>query len=454
MPSPARIDIVINGVVIGNALAPSSTCGWVQRSYIWNSGVNTNAQICIYDHETAANGNDFAIDDLSFVGPTVVCNLSKSVTITVNNPTTPSFEPIIPICSGQTLGPLPTTSGENISGTWQPALNNTATTTYTFTPNPNQCANATTLEIVVNNGNITPTFNAVSPICAGGTLNTLPTTSLNNISGTWTPPLNNQVTTTYTFTPDPNQCATSATLEVIVFPSNLTPTFNFGNTITSCFKPLGEVPPIMLPTTSDNGIPGFWSPDTINYSVLGESVYTFTPIVNTCASTFVLTVTIIETPEFTINAGCDGDNFVLSVTLFEIKENSNFTWYNEQNEVIGTNSSLIITTKGTYKVVKELNGCRGEQTIVVPSVYCKIPKGISPNDDSLNDFFDLSNLNVAELQIFNRYGTEVYSKKNYKNEWNGKTNSGKELPEGTYFYVINFETGKAKTGWVYINKEY
>jgi gliding motility-associated-like protein len=352
------------------------------------------------------------------------------------------------------LGPLPTTSGENISGTWQPALNNTATTTYTFTPNPNQCANATTLEIVVNNGNITPTFNAVSPICAGGTLNTLPTTSLNNISGTWTPPLNNQVTTTYTFTPDPNQCATSATLEVIVFPSNLTPTFNFGNTITSCFKPLGEVPPIMLPTTSDNGIPGFWSPDTINYSVLGESVYTFTPIVNTCASTFVLTVTIIETPEFTINAGCDGDNFVLSVTLFEIKENSNFTWYNEQNEVIGTNSSLIITTKGTYKVVKELNGCRGEQTIVVPSVYCKIPKGISPNDDSLNDFFDLSNLNVAELQIFNRYGTEVYSKKNYKNEWNGKTNSGKELPEGTYFYVINFETGKAKTGLVYINKEY
>ena len=193
---------------------------------------------------------------------------------------------------------------------------------------------------------------------------------------------------------------------------------------------------------------------TINYSLPGTTIYTFTPNNNLCASPFVLTVTIIEVSTFTVNAGCDGDNFVLSVTLLEIKENSNFTWYNDQNEVIGTNSSVIITTKGTYKVVKEINGCSSEQTVIVPSVYCKIPKGISPNDDTLNDFFDLSNLEVKELQIYNRYGTEVYSKKDYRKEWNGRTNNGNELPDGTYYYVINFETGTTKTGWVYINKEY
>jgi hypothetical protein len=52
-------------------------------------------------------------------------------------------------------------------GTWSPALNNTATTTYTFTPTADSVDN-TTLTITVN-PNILPTFNAVAPICSGAT---------------------------------------------------------------------------------------------------------------------------------------------------------------------------------------------------------------------------------------------------------------------------------------------
>src|SRR4029434_8598248 len=95
-----------------------------------------------------------------------------------------------------------------ITGTWSPALNNTATTTYTFTPTAGQCATTATLTIVVN-PNVTPSFNAVAPICSGATLNPLPTTSNNGISGSWTPALNNTTTTTYTFTPTAGQCATT-----------------------------------------------------------------------------------------------------------------------------------------------------------------------------------------------------------------------------------------------------
>jgi gliding motility-associated-like protein len=525
MPSPANIDIVINGVSIGSALAPSTTCSWVPRQYVWNSGTNTTAQICIYDRETAANGNDFAIDDLSFIGAPILCNLSKSVTVTVNNSTTPTFDPVASICSGGILNPLPTTSLNDINGTWAPPLNNTTTTLYTFTPNPNQCATTATLQIAVYGLNTVPTFafgsaetycygtpidaplptfstNAitgtwssagintqllgttdyiftpnsnqcaspftlsvtilpnvnpefvqVNPICLGETLAPLPTISNNNVSGSWLPPINSTATSTYTFTPNSNQCASNTTMTIIVN-DNATPIFDFGDSLTACFQPLSEGPPAPLPTVSNNGIEGSWSPFAINYSLAGTNVYTFTPNNNLCATPFILTVTIIEVPTFTVNAGCDGENFVLSVTLFEIKENSNFTWYNDQNEVIGNNSSVIITTKGTYKVVKEINGCSSEQTVIVPSVYCKIPKGISPNDDTLNDFFDLSNLDVKELQIYNRYGTEVYAKKDYRKEWNGRTNDGNELPDGTYYYVINFETGTTKTGWIYINKEY
>ncbi len=144
---------------------------------------------------------------------------------------TPTFNAVAPICSGAALSALPTTSLNGITGTWAPALNNTTTTTYTFTPTAGQCATTTTLQIVVN-PNITPTFNAVAPICSGAALSALPTTSLNGITGTWAPALNNTTTTTYTFTPTAGQCAATTTLQIVVNPI-LSPTINCGVSTTS-----------------------------------------------------------------------------------------------------------------------------------------------------------------------------------------------------------------------------
>jgi len=88
---------------------------------------------------------------------------------------------------------------------------------------------------------------------------------------------------------------------------------------------------------------------------------------------------------------------------------------------------------------------------------CTIQKGISPKGtgvgDNSNDFLDLVGQNVAKLEIFNRYGSKVYSKTNYTNEWYGQTDSGDELPDGTYFYVIERNGEQSKTGWIYINHE-
>src|SRR5205814_1563414 len=57
----------------------------------------------------------------------------------------PTFASVAPICSGVILSQLPTISNEGITGSWSPALNNTTTTTYTFTPTAGQCATTTTL---------------------------------------------------------------------------------------------------------------------------------------------------------------------------------------------------------------------------------------------------------------------------------------------------------------------
>ena len=85
---------------------------------------------------------------------------------------------------------------------------------------------------------------------------------------------------------------------------------------------------------------------------------------------------------------------------------------------------------------------------------CMIPKGISPNGDGKNDIFDLEGFDVKSLTIFNRYGMKVYHKKNYVKEWNGLTDKGKTLPDATYYYLIEFENGEKKTGWVYVIREY
>ena len=164
------------------------------------------------------------------------------MTISVGS-TTPTFNSVAGICPGAALAPLPTTSLNGITGTWAPALDNTQTTTYTFTPTSGVCVSSATLTIQVLPATITPTFNAVPPICPGGTLAPLPTLSNNTtpITGAWTPALDNTQTTTYTFTPDTGQCALTTTMTVIVNPplvvSVNSPTFCPGSSTTMVATP-------------------------------------------------------------------------------------------------------------------------------------------------------------------------------------------------------------------------
>jgi len=72
----------------------------------------------------------------------------------------PSFDSVAPICEGETLNPLPTTSINGIIGTWLPALDNTTTTTYTFTPSGGQCVTNQTLTIDVDQQVANPSGNS------------------------------------------------------------------------------------------------------------------------------------------------------------------------------------------------------------------------------------------------------------------------------------------------------
>lgn len=388
------------------------------------------------------------------------CATTATLTIVVNPANTvPTFASIAPICSGSTANPLQTISTNNISGTWSPAFNNTTTTTYTFTPNAGQCAVATTLSIVVNTG-ITPTFTQVAPICSGDALAALPTVSNNLIPGSWSPAINNTQTTTYTFTPTAGLCPVTVTMTIVVNQPNTVPTF-------TALAPICAGAQLFpLPTSSMNGITGSWSP-TLNNTT--TTTYTFTPDAGQCATTTTTSIIVRDGFDFTISAKCMGTSYVLEshVTdnLFD-ESDSDFEWQNAQGQTVGTNSSGFNVTAyldGTLPIetfpqlftltVTSIEGCTKTKTYTVESVFCNIQKGISPNADTKNDYFDLARLDVKRLSIFNRYGTKVYSKDGYVNEWYGQTDNGNELPDATYYYVIEFNSlADSKTGWICINK--
>lgn len=437
--NPARLEVMINGVSQGQPVtAPGATCLWTQVSYNWNSGANTTADFVIYDRNTASGGNDFALDDISFK-ETTTCLYQQSVTITVTPATVPTFNPVGAICAGDPITPLATTSLNGITGSWSPAPDNTTTTIYTFLPDSGQCASTTTMTITVHQPT-TPTFASVAPICQGEILNPLPTTSLEGIPGTWSPALDNTETTTYTFTPSGGQCIGTTTLTVIVNPAAV-PTFNQVATICAG----QELEP--LPTTSLEGISGSWSPALDNTAT---TTYTFTPGVE-CATPATLTVTVNEAPEFSISEGCNGVNYTLGAVQDDASD-STYEWFGPSGEQIGTNSFVVIDSPGLYELVVTQNGCSNSETLNVLSTACKIQKGISANNDGQNDYFDLEGFNVSQLKIFNRYGIAVYSKAGYRNQWYGQSDNGDELPDGTYYYLIDFEDRKSTTGWIYINR--
>ena len=79
--NPAVLQFSINGNVLGSPFSGiTTTCVWQQFYEIWNSGNSTTAQICIVNQNTALDGNDFALDDISFK-PFCVAVDSVKVTI-------------------------------------------------------------------------------------------------------------------------------------------------------------------------------------------------------------------------------------------------------------------------------------------------------------------------------------------------------------------------------------
>lgn len=78
------------------------------------------------------------------------------------------------------------------------------------------------------------------------------------------------------------------------------------------------------------------------------------------------------------------------------------------------------------------------------------PNAFSPNGDTNNDFWVIQgsqNYMDCTISIFNKQGSNVFEQKGYTNNWDG-TFEGKQLPQGTYYYVLTCPDEKPITGHI------
>jgi len=218
------------------------------------------------------------------------CVAIATMSVTITAPIVPTFTELGPYCQNDIPGSLPTTSLNGFTGTWSPSTISTAavgTQVYTFTPTAGQCATTTTMSVTIT-APIVPTFTALGPYCQNDVPGSLPTTSINGYTGTWSPSTISTATVgtqVYTFTPTAGQCVSIATMSVTIT-APIVPTF------TALGPYCQNAIPSALPTTSNNGYTGTWSPSTIDTTTVGTQIYTFTPTAGQCVTTAIMSVTI------------------------------------------------------------------------------------------------------------------------------------------------------------------
>lgn len=124
----------------------------------------------------------------------------------------------------------------------------------------------------------------------------------------------------------------------------------------------------------------------------------------------------------------------------------------------------MITSSGQYThTLQNILGCDSLVilNLSVSNNTISIPEIFTPNEDGLNDYFKIINIDQFpknHLLIFNRWGNKLFDAEPYLNDWNGRAHSGVIvgdglLPVGTYFYILDLGDGSpARKGFIYLNR--
>lgn len=143
--------------------------------------------------------------------------------------------------------------------------------------------------------------------------------------------------------------------------------------------------------------------------------------------------------------GCVGEPVELSV----IQNNNGFEYY--WPELNQYSSNVSVTQTGLY--LAQIKGCEVyTDSFFVNFQHCEVtaPSAINLNSSNESGIFKFKNIELFPntiLTVYNRRGSIVYESKNYQNDWNLNI-----LPDGNYFYVLQFKDGIRQEGTFYVKR--
>jgi uncharacterized protein (TIGR02145 family) len=218
-------------VNVGDATHEGSTYAWSISPAAPNAVISGNGNNIITIDWTNVPDGSYT---LQAIETSITGCVSTAVTATINLAATPPpIEQPQTFCTSATVANL-TAEGTDVK--WYASANEVAalptttaltTGTYYVSQTIGTCESIRTVVEVTILPQVTPTFTQIASTCSGSTLTALPTISNNGITGTWSPALNNNQTTTYTFTPDVGQCATTTTQTITITAPKVTSPISF-----------------------------------------------------------------------------------------------------------------------------------------------------------------------------------------------------------------------------------
>ncbi len=172
------------------------------------------------------------------------------------------------------------------------------------------------------------------------------------------------------------------------------------------------------------------------YAVAGSYLVTLTEFFN--GESFIDTLTVVVHPLPPVELG---DTILLykgaTINLHPGGGYMEYLW-----STGSTDSVVAVKEQGDVSVeVKDFNCCVNQDTVYIKVFEYFIPTAFTPNGDGINDLFRAIGLyrNIRyNMQIYNRWGEQVFETDNIDTGWDGMVNRTR-CPADTYVWIIHVD---------------
>jgi gliding motility-associated-like protein len=484
---PATVNAGLDTAICsGTVYNTSGTVGGSGTSLTWStsgSGTfgSTTSGVTSYSYSSADStaGNVMLI--ITSDDPSGACNaVTDTMILTINalpNADAGLMQTLACGSSSTVLSGSSTSAGAGFSwtgpgivsggSTVTPTVN--AVGTYTLTVTSGACSYTDTVSVISNtnapnvDAGSTQTLTCTTPSAilggASGTAGaTFSWSGAGIVSGgtTATPVINASGTYTLTVTDPSNSCTSTDT--VLVVNNTTAPVADAGSIQTiGC----GVSSATLDGSASGSGVNIVYNWTTINGNITSGAattsptvdlggLYTITVTDNSngCTATDTVSVLGAPSPDASFTANPTSGAHPLTVNFTNTSQNANvYTWDFGDGSIpfSGVDASDIYTLPGTYTVmlIASNNGQCPDTAFATVIVFddfsIVIPNIFTPNGDNVNDQFVVTSTGAESLEgaIYDRWGLKIYDWHQLSEGWDGRTQSGVLVADGTYYYIIN-----------------